>query len=64
MDTTLAEKMLVGTRGAAAMLSICPKSFWNCAAPRGTIPSITIGARRRYDARDLREWIDTQKGGA
>jgi hypothetical protein len=64
METHVADKMLVGAREAAAMLSICPKSLWNFTAPRGTIPSLTIGARRLYDPRDLREWIESQKGGA
>ncbi|MCX7428781.1 MAG: helix-turn-helix domain-containing protein [Planctomycetia bacterium] len=63
METQVADKMLVGAPVAAAMLSICPKSLWNYTAPRGTIPSITIGTRRLYDPRDLREWIESRKGG-
>ena len=54
-------RLLVSAREAAEMLSICERSLRNYTAPRGTIPSLTIGTRRLYEVDTLRRWVESQK---
>ena len=56
-------KLLLPAREAAAALAVCEKTLWNFTAPRGTIPSVKIGARVLYSPADLQAWIDKEKSG-
>jgi len=55
------DPLLVDSRTAAGMLSICPKSLWSETDPRGPIPCVRIGRRVLYSVEALREWIATQQ---
>jgi len=53
--------LLLNTRETAATLSISPRKLWSL-TNRNDIPHVRIGRRVLYDPRDLRLWIDKQKG--
>jgi excisionase family DNA binding protein len=55
-------KLLLRPRDAAAALSISPRKLW-AMTNAGEIPCVRFGKSLRYDPTDLREWIDSQKGG-
>ena len=63
MENVFDGKLLLSAREAAQAMGVCEKTLWNFSQPRGTIPSLKIGARTMYDPSDLRAWIDQQKGG-
>ena len=56
-------QLLLNTREAAKALSISERTLWALTRPRGPIPCVRIGRAVRYDLRDLREYVDRQKGG-
>ena len=59
--------MLLRLRQAAKVLAVSERTLWGMSAPRGPIPIVRVGAKRRgirYDVRDLRNWVDSQKGAA
>ncbi len=60
-SATTQSKLLLSARDAARALSICQKTLWSNTYPRGSIPSVKIGARVLYDPDDLRRWINAQK---
>ena len=55
-------KLLFKPSDAAEALSISPRKLW-AMTNSGEIPSVRFGRSVRYDPADLREWIDSQKGG-
>ncbi len=60
--TSRIEKLLLKPGEAAEALAISPRKLWAMTAS-GEIPNVRFGRSVRYDPADLREWIDTQKGG-
>lgn len=46
----------------ASYLHIHPKSIYEMAA-RGELPCVRIGARIRFDPRDLDRWVSARKEG-
>ena len=56
-------QLLLSVRDAAKALAICERKLWELTEPQGPIACIRIGRAVRYDPRDLRRWIDGQKGG-
>jgi hypothetical protein len=54
--------LLVDRREAARLLGISPTTLDNLRLS-GAIPSIKIAARRLFDVADIREFIDSRKGG-
>jgi excisionase family DNA binding protein len=55
-------KLLLKPSHAAEALSISPRKLW-AMTNSGEIPCVRFGKSVRYDPADLREWIDSQKGG-
>ena len=55
-------KLLLKPCDAAETLSISPRKLW-AMTNAGEIPCVRFGKSVRYDPADLREWIDSQKGG-
>lgn len=52
---------LLDERAAAKILGVSPRVLWGL-ADAGTIPFIRIGPRlKRYDPRDLQEFIDRSR---
>ena len=56
-------RLLLRGRDAAEALSVSPRKLWALTEPRGPIRCIRIGRAVRYDVRDLRAWINSQKEG-
>ena len=56
-DTTVAPRLLISAREAAAMLSVSEKHLWSNSTPRGPIPAVKIGNRVLYSPRDLEAWV-------
>lgn len=56
-------KLLLPAPDAAQALSVCDKTLWSWAKPRGPIPCVRTGRRVLYDVRDLLAFIERQKGG-
>ncbi len=54
--------LLIGSREAAQMLSICQRTLWKL-TNRENLPCVRIGRRVLYAPDDLKAWIDRQKGG-
>ena len=62
---TVAGKLLLTPREAAAALGICEKSLWSMTVPRGSLPSVKLGAKGgsvRYSVTTLEQWISEQQG--
>ncbi len=55
-------KLLLKPSDAAEAISISPRKLWAMTAS-GEIPCVRFGRSVRYDPADLREWIESQKGG-
>ncbi|MDX1965425.1 MAG: helix-turn-helix domain-containing protein [Pirellulales bacterium] len=63
--------LLVDSKTAARMLSICTKTLWQMTR-EGELPCLRVGRRTLYSPAKLQAWIDTQatantpadKGGA
>jgi len=55
-------KLLLKPSHAAEALSISARKLW-AMTNSGEIPCVRFGRSVRYDPTDLREWIDSQKGG-
>ena len=49
--------LLLTEEQAAELLSISPRKVWELAAS-GAIPSVKIGALKRYRRADLQAWVD------
>ena len=61
MNDALSETpMLLKPEEAAKTLNLCERQLRYLKA-RGEIPYVQIGASVRYDAADLRAWIDSHK---
>lgn len=60
MATVHDDRLLLGLRDAAKMLSICERTLWGMTWPRGSIKSVRIGSRILYSVDGLRRWIDAQ----
>lgn len=58
-----AKHFLLTAKEAAELLRISQRKLWSLTAS-GTIPFLRIGRAIRYDAADLRRWIDQQKEAA
>jgi excisionase family DNA binding protein len=57
-------KLLLTVREAAEALSVSERTLWALTAPRGPIRSVRLGRSVRYSADSLRDWIESQRGGA
>jgi excisionase family DNA binding protein len=55
-------KLLLKPGEAAEALSISARKLW-ALTNAGEIPCVRFGRSVRYDLADLREWIDSRKGG-
>ena len=65
-STTTTPPLLLKSRDAAEALAISERTLWALTSPRGPIPAIRVGQKRRalrYDPRDLQRWIDEHKEG-
>ena len=62
-NTPGAAPLLVDRREAARLLGISAGSVDNLRT-RGELPSIKIGAARRFDVADLRRFVEARKGVA
>lgn len=56
-----AEPLLLNSREAAKLLSVCERTLWTL-TKEGKIPSIRAGRARRYHRADLERWIEREKG--
>lgn len=56
------QRLLVGLRGAAVMLSISPRKLQGM-TQQGVIHCVRLGRAVRYDVEHLREWIRRQSQG-
>jgi len=62
--TSTTDKLLLSVHEAAQSLSISERTLWSFTQPRGSIPSIKIGARTLYGVDALRRYIaDAETGG-
>lgn len=52
---------LLTLREAASLLRVCDKTIWNL-TKRGKLAAVRIGVSVRYDADDVRDFIERQKG--
>jgi excisionase family DNA binding protein len=59
-EATELPKLLWTCHEAAAALSISLRTLWTLTA-EGRIPCVRIGRSVRYDPRDIRSWIESQK---
>ena len=52
--------LLITSEEAARLLTISERKLWELTNAR-KVPCIRFGRAVRYDPRDLREWLETQK---
>ena len=51
---------LLSIRQVSEILSLCEKSVWNNAAPRGSLPTVRIGSRLLFRREDIEQWIESR----
>jgi excisionase family DNA binding protein len=59
---TLALKLLLTAREAAAVLSVSERTLWSMTWPRGPIRPVRLGRAVRYSTNALKAWIEYQQG--
>ena len=57
------EKLLVDSREAARLLSVCEKTLWTL-TNRDGLPCVRLGRAVRYSPADLRAWIEHKSRAA
>lgn len=57
VEPKLPDKLLVGSKEAAELLSAGSRTLWTMTAPRGPIPSVRVGRAVRYSVSSLAEFI-------
>lgn len=55
------QRLLLTPREAAQALAVSERTLWAHTYPRGSVPRVHLGWCVRYDAADLRAWIESQK---
>ena len=62
MSESFPLESLLTTRQASEILNVCQRTVESLVAS-GDLPSIKIGASRRIDPAELREWIVSKRKG-
>ena len=60
MESTSDKPLLITSEQAARLLTISKRKLWELTNAR-KVPCVRFGRAVRYDAKDLREWLETQK---